>query len=216
MLLKSSTQTSLACSTLLELVISRECLGRLSEKVWPERVEQCRCKVTAARKLTLMERCSGPVGITLPIACAVWTDGGRLQLTDKDDPAPAASDPCPHVPEFLLNFEQVETLTMELAHRAAMPVSETTFDEDAPSLTLDELAEEVGISDLLAAAEKASAEQRRAIRDLPLSPRIKRREVVATLDKATEFGELLFATAGPQGFFQAPRNGFVADGGIWL
>ena len=62
----------------------------------------------------------------------------------------------------------------------------------------------------------AKAASPSSARDLPRSPRIKRREIVATLENAHEFGRLLVARTWELGMFQSERKGFVGDGGNWL
>ena len=143
-LLKSFPQASCAIQKLREIAFGRERLERLTEGLGRERIEQRVLAVAEVAELTLMEKIAGPAGVTPPVACAVMGDGGRLQKTaaqpnsekhwyeskaglcltlgrlqDADDPTAPQTDPCPQVPEFLTNFEQVETLTRELAQRAA-------------------------------------------------------------------------------------------------
>ena len=57
-------------------------------------------------------------------------------IHDANDPTAPTGDRCPQVSEFLTNFEQVETLTREMAQLAAT-CSKTTLE--------DQVAEEVGI-----------------------------------------------------------------------
>ena len=57
----------------------------------------------------------------------------------------------------------------------------------------------------------ANAASSPSARDLPLSPRIKRREIVATLGNAHEFDRLLVARTWELGMFQSERKGFVVD-----
>ncbi len=195
--LKSFPQAALSCEALLDLVVSRERLERLAQRVGGELVEQRRQQVAAARDLTLKERCDGPVGVIPPVACAVTGDGGRAQLAkpregskshwtefkaglllelgshqDANDPSLPDGAPCPEVPGFLLNFERVETLTKEMAQLASSPV--TTLPENSNSKPLEEseTAKTEAISQLLSAAAQATQKQRRTTRDLPLSPRI--------------------------------------------
>jgi hypothetical protein len=244
-LLKSFPQASGAIEKLLEVVFGRERLERLTERIGRERVEQRVQDVQAVQQLTLMDKIHGPAGVTPPVACAVMGDGGRLQktvaqadshkhwyeykaglcltlgnLTDASDPTPPGGDPCPRVPEFLTNFEQVETLTREIAQRAASPSAtapeEAADEHDTAGIELESLHSRSTVRDVLSAATAATTASKRTSRDLPLSPRIKSREVVATLGNAREFGQLLVARAWQLGMFQSARQGFVADGGSWL
>lgn len=244
-LLKSFPQASCAIEKLLEIAFGRERLERLTEGIGRERIEQRMLAVAAVAELTLMQKIDGPAGVIPPVACAVMGDGGRLQkttaqpdsqkhwyeykaglcltlgsLTDADDPTAPLTDPCPVVPDFLVNFEQVETLTREMAQCAASR-SATVPEDDEDGLgevgiELESLTSATIVSDLLAAAVAATVAQQKTARDLPLSPRIKSREVIATLGDAQEFGRQLVARAWQLGMFQAQRQGFVGDGGAWL
>jgi hypothetical protein len=190
-----------------------------------------------------MQKLEGPAGVIPPVASAVMGDGGRLQKTDAqqdsekhwyeykaalcltlgslhdaNDSTPPSGDPCSDVPEFLVNFEQVETLTREIAQRAASPSQTARADEEDEEvgIELESLSSSTTVSELMAVASAVSTAQKRTSRDLPLSPRIKSRDVVATLGNARRFGQLLVARAWKLGMFQSERKGFVADGGTWL
>ena len=228
-LLKSFPQAAGAVKKLLEMEFGRERLERLTERIGTERVEQRQLEVETVAELTLMQKLEGPAGVTPPVACAVMGDGGRLKkmqaqpdslkhwyeykaalflelgsLHDANDPTAPTSDPCPQVPEFLTNFEQVETLTREMAQLAASG-SKTTLenleDEDL-GIDLESLSSSTTVSQLLAAAAAVTTAQKRTSRDLPLSPRLKSRDVVATLDDARCFGRLIVARAWTLGMFQ--------------
>ena len=69
---------------------------------------------------------------------------------------------------------------------------------------------------VLAAGDRAPRDQPASARELPFSPKIQSREVIATTRDAPAFGQLLVARAWRCGLFQAERKGFVADGGSWL
>jgi hypothetical protein len=148
-------------------------------------------------------------------------------LEDADDPTLPPCDPCPEVPSFLLDLAEVETLTREIGRLAAENSSNAPGATDTPLHLLgqpaasdrDQLAtpldggEQLSPAVTLPSAKVASSP---SARDLPLSPRIKRREIVATLGNAHEFGQLLVARTWELGMFQSERKGFVGDGGNWL
>ncbi|MCX7419993.1 MAG: hypothetical protein NT013_10705, partial [Planctomycetia bacterium] len=139
-------------------------------------------------------------------------------LTDANDTTAPRSDPCPEVPLSLLNFEHVETLTREIAQRVASSSRSLPGElrPDETGVLLGELQASTKLDDIVAAAQNVVHEQQRSPRELPFSPKIKSREVVATTGNAHEFGRLLIARAWRAGLFQAKRKGFVADGGSWL
>ena len=148
-------------------------------------------------------------------------------LEDADDPTQPLCDPCPEVPSFLLDLAEVETLTREIGRLAAESSSHAAGATDTPLHLLgpteasdeDLLATPLDCGERLSPAvtlPSANAASSASARDLPLSPRIKRREIVGTLGNAHEFGRLLVARTWELGMFQSERKGFVGDGGNWL
>jgi len=103
----------------------------------------------------------------------------------------------------------VETLTREIGQKAAN-VPEAS---DGDSIDLNEI-------ETLPALERVVAESttNRALssRELPLSPTIQSREVVATTGRSTAFGSALVSTAWSQGLFQAKWKAYVGDGQNWI
>ncbi|MEI6540334.1 MAG: hypothetical protein WCO86_12550 [Planctomycetota bacterium] len=94
-----------------------------------------------------MGKLAGPKNVRSPVSAAVMADGGRYQRCEqnesedgdrrthwfedkaglclelggrRDDVAASsdAVDPCPQVPGFLMNIEQIETLTREIGQKA--------------------------------------------------------------------------------------------------
>ena len=242
-LLKSFPQAASAVDRLLGMAIGRMRFERVTERLGGERVAERDRDAEQVAQLRLMDKIAGPVGVTPPVVGAVMGDGGRFQqnvaqpvsgkhwyeykaglcltlgsLLDANDTTAPRGDPCPQVPLSLLNFEHVETLTREIAQRAASS-SRSLPDELRPEETgvlLEELRAQTPLDDIVAAADKVVREEQRSPRELPFSPKIKSREVVATTGNAHEFGRLLIARAWRSGLFQAERKGFVADGGSWL
>lgn len=242
-LLKSFPQAASAVDRLLGLTIGRMRFERVTERLGGERVAERDRDAEQVAQLRLMDKVAGPVGVTPPVVGAVMGDGGRFQqnvaqpdsgkhwyeykaglcltlgsLHDANDTTAPRGDPCPEVPLSLRNFEHVETLTREIAQRAASS-SRSLPDELRPEeagVLLEELRAQTKLDDIVRAADKVVREQQRSPRELPFSPKIKNREVVATTGNAQEFGRLLVARAWRLGLFQAQRKGFVADGGSWL
>lgn len=237
-LLKSFPQGSIAAKQLIEISIGRKRLERLTERIGAERLQARELETVAAENMRLMPKIDGPPGVTPPVVCAVMGDGGRFQKVDQhpdskthwfeykaaiclelgnlrkaDDPSLPEGDPCPEVPSFLLNFEQVETLTREIGQKSASPPE--TDDDDDPTVG-DGTNEPHDLEAILAAAKACSQHESRSSRDLPLSPRVKHRDVVATLGDCNELSRLLVARAWNLGMFQAERKAFIGDGGAWL
>lgn len=230
MLLKSFPQGALATQKLLEFVIGRKRLERLTERIGGERVQVRDQEVKSVEQLTLMDKLHGPDGVIPPMACAVMADGGRVQRHDRhpdskthwyeykaglclelgsrtnpDDPTPPDRDPCPQVPAFLLNFEQIETLTREINQSAA--ATPEPAEAEGGTITLDELDSGTPLTELL--AQVAAAPQKpNSARELPWSPRVRSRDVVATCGDCREFGRMLVTRAWQLGLFQAERKAF--------
>ena len=236
-LLKSFPQGATAIEKLIDMVLGRKRLERLTERIGTERIQERDQERDEVEQLTLMQKIAGPAGVTPPVACAVMADGGRVQrtecqpdskthwveykaglclelgnLTDAQDPTPPDGDPCPQVPPFLMNFEQVETLTREIGQQAA-GVDEPDSAETATG-TVD--LDVSNIEELITLAKVEPQAKARSKRELPLSPRVKRRDVVATLGDIKEFSRLLVARVWKLGLFQAKRKAFVGDGGTWI
>ncbi len=242
-LLKSFPQAASAVDRLLGLTIGRMRFERVTERLGAERVAERDRDAEQVTQLRLMDKIAGSAGVTPPVVGAIMADGGRFQqnvaqpdsgkhwyeykaglcltlgtLHDANDTTAPSGDPCPQVPLSLLNFEHVETLTREIAQRVAS-TSRSLPDElrpDEKGVLLEELRASTGLGEIVRAAENVVREEQRSARELPFSPKIKSREVVATTGNAHEFGRLLVARAWLLGLFQAARKGFVADGGSWL
>jgi hypothetical protein len=233
-LLKSFPQGETAVGKLLDLAIGRKRLERLTERIGAERVLEREQEVQRAAQLTLMDKIRGPVDVSPPVVCAVMADGGRLQGTadnpdskthwyeykaglclelgnrlSPDDTSLPIGDPCPQVPAFLLDLGAMETLTREIHYRAAaVPETPPAAIELENITTLRELDNLLG--QLSAPVTQAAA------RELPWSPRVRRRDVVATCGDCRKLGRLLVSRAWHLGYFQAQRKAFVGDGSSWI
>ena len=135
---------------------------------------------------------------------------GRADGLEAGEDAP---DPLPEVPTFLLNLEQMETLTREVGRKAA-DVPEPDEELCNESIDLEELSGLEQLEELVSKAdsprEDASEKKR------PWSPKVRSRDVVATCQNSDAFGEQLAARAWHLGLFQAKFKAFVGDGGSWL
>lgn len=241
-LLQSFPDGEKAIDKLLELTLGRKRIERLTERIGAERVAERNAEVERFERLTLMEKVTGPDGVTFPDAVAVMADGGRFQKTAQNDDGkshwheykagfcasldgraddvPAgehAPDPLPEVPTFLLNLEQVETLTREIGRKAAdVPASAEEVDAflEDDRIGLDDVSGLKQLEELVVAADKPREEI--SPKKLPLSPKVRKRDVVATSGNSDAFGVQLAARAWSLGLFQAQRKAFVGDGGSWL
>lgn len=240
-LLKSFPQGEQAIGKLLEIILSRKRIERITERIGAERLIEADQEIAAFESLKLMEKVEGPKDVTPPVSCAVMADGGRHQRTQRNaecdkkshwyeykaglclelkgrrDGIAAGSDapdPCPDVPSFLLNLEQVETLTREIGQKAAsMP--ETDQSPEA-GIELEAVSNLETLEGLVAAATVGQSLESDSSRELPLSPEVTRRDVVATLESSDRFGLKLAARAWQLGMFQAQFKAFVGDGSSWI
>ncbi len=146
-------------------------------------------------------------------------------LEGRPDGVPAgedAPDPLPEVPKFLLNLQHVETLTREIGKKAAdvsEPEEETSSDVAADDrISLDDLSGLEQLQELVASAASPHGAQSSSKKsEKPrLSPKVRRRDVVATSKNSDAFGAQLAARAWSLGLFQSERKAYVGDGGSWL
>lgn len=265
-LLKSFRQGDVAIEKLLDISLGHKRLERITERIGAERLVEADQEVAAFEALTLMEKLAGPKNVRSPVSAAVMADGGRYQRCEKnesedgdrrthwfedkaglclelggrrDDVAASsdAVDPCPQVPGFLMNVEQIETLTREIGQKAT---EKTTLSEadassinalhaantDTPVDTNDDgqinLHDAQTLSDLeriVVAAQQSSSHRQAAadsVDDLPMSPKVITRDVVATLENSRHLGLKLAAHAWSLGLFQATFKAFVGDGSSWI
>ena len=210
-LLKSFRQGDVAIEKLLDISLGHKRLERITERIGAERLVEADQEVAAFQALTLMEKLAGPKNVRSPASAAVMVDGGRYQRCEKnesedgdrrthwfedkaglclelggrrDDVAASsdAVDPCPQVPGFLMNIEQIETLTREIGQKATekTALSEAdassinalhTANTDTPIDTTDDgqvnLDDAQTLSDLerIVAAAQQSSSRRQAAAD---------------------------------------------------
>ncbi len=264
-LLKSFRQGDVAIEKLLDISLGHKRLERITERIGAERLVEADQEMAAFQALTLMEKLAGPKNVRSPVSAAVMVDGGRYQRCEKNEsedgdrrthwfedkaglclelggrrddvPAsPDAIDPCPQVPGFLMNMEQIETLTREIGQKATEKTVLSEADAssinalhvaniDTPIDTTDDgqinLDDAQTLSDLeriVAAAQQSSRRPAAAdsVDDLPMSPKVITRDVVATLENSRHLGLKLAAHAWSLGLFQATFKSFVGDGSSWI
>lgn len=244
-LLNSFAACETAVGKLLELSLGRKRIERLTERIGGECVHVRNAEVVHFEQLALEEKLAGPAGVLAPEAATVMLDGGRLQKRSKnanskthwfeykagfcgelgervdgEQAGENATDPLPDVPQFLLNLEQVETLTREIGHKAAgvpEPNADVVDDEarcvpDA-GINLEDITSLEQLEERVAEAEQAEEQSQK---QQPLSPEVTCRDVVASGENSDAFGVQLAARAWSLGLFQATRKAVVGDGGNWL
>ena len=240
-LLRSFPQGETAVKKLLEMILGRKRIERLTERIGAERVEERASEISAYRKLTLTEKVAGPQGVKAPRAACVMPDGGRYQNTTQNaeskthwhefkagfcaelagradgiEAGEDAPDPLPEVPKFLLNLEQMETLTREVGRKAAdVPeTNEEALDLADERIDLEEISNLEQLEEIVSQAESPREEP--SAKKLPWSPKVQSRDVVATRQNSDAFGDQLAARAWHLGLFLATFKAFVGDGGSWL
>lgn len=239
-LLRSFPQGETAVKKLLELILGRKRIERLTERIGAERVEERESEVEAYRELTLVEKVTGPQGVEAPRTACVMLDGGRLQMTTQNaeskthwyefkagfcaalegradgvEAGEDAPDPLPEVPKFLLNLEQMETLTREVGRKAAdIPEADLEAVVDEEPIDLEEISSLEQLEEMVSCADSPREES--SAKKLPWSPKVQSRDVVATRQNSDAFGDQLAARAWHLGLFGAKFKAFVGDGGSWL
>lgn len=264
-LLKSFRQGDVAIKKLLDISLGHKRLERITERIGAERLVEADQELKAFQSLTLMKKLAGPKNVRSPVSAAVMVDGGRYQRCEKNesedgdrrthwfedkaglclelggrrDDVPAsrdAIDPCPQVPGFLMNIEQIETLTREIGQKAtekavlseadgssinALHVANTDTPIDTTDdgqINLDDAETLSDLERIVAAVQQSSRRQAAAdsVDDLPMSPKVITRDVVATLENSRHLGAKLAAHAWSLGLFKAKFKAFVGDGSSWI
>jgi hypothetical protein len=205
----SFEQASAFLNKLADCSISAQRVHRLATRIGEERHAQCAAQTAAFEALSLPERQQSPTGHAPQVVCAE-SDGGRIQLFDRDAPAGTyddghwretkvgvlhtmasevhAQDPCPQLPETFCDPERVGQLAREIKGiAAASPVGkETAVDREEPD---------------------KRTRGKRVGQPEPLA-----KSVVATCGNIDAFASRFAAAAYARGFMAAERKAFVADG----
>ena len=149
---------------------------------------------------------------------------------DGIEPGPDAPDPCPEPPECLLDVGFGARIAKEIGRKHAAK-DEATASAAARKEAADDGVNGAGvdldsvksIEELEACVAEASAQQDRERRGksskkeaASLSPKVARREVVATFEKGHRVGQLLAARAWQRGLFTAKFKALVGDGSGWI
>ena len=230
-MLRSFPQAEQAAKTLLELPLASKRIERITERIGAERVAERDAQVAEWESLPLVTKLAAPVGVNAPSAVAVSCDGGRLQrcdvCADSDkhwreykagtlmelETEAHACDPCPEIPAVFLQADRMERLTRAIGQVAARTTQTEPLVASSPLAgeAVAELAETAPLDRPASAA--ASSEPPVGSRYEP--PRVRHRDVCATLGNSAAFGHELAALAWTLGFAAARLKAFVADGLPW-
>lgn len=188
-------------AALAEVTVSRQRVGRWTQRIGDECVAQAEALAEAYQALGLPERRKSPRGQVPQVAC-VMMDGGRIQVRERRAENRAASgywkeslvgcclsmtsaerpqDPCPVIPQTFVDPERMHELSREIkgvsasAADTAAPPDEFPLDRDG-------------------------------------RPQVLVKSLVATRHGPNVLGPRLVAEAHARGFHAARRKAFVADG----
>ena len=197
----SFVQATRDLEALAETKVSRERVQRWTKRLAAERVEQARQQAEAYQASPLPARRESPTGQAPQVAC-VMTDGGRIQVRDRQAPSDDAKgywkeslvgcclsmtsqehaeDPCPTIPKTFVDPQRMGDLSREIKGFAGDRGEGDPTPVNAPEDRIDR-------------------------------PEVLVKSVVATRSGVDAFGEHLIAEAHARGFNAAPRKAFVADG----
>ena len=230
--LRSFPQAEQAAKTLLELPLTSKRIERITQRIGSERVAERDAEVAEWESLPLVTKLAAPAGVKAPAAVAVSCDGGRLQRCDVSadsdkhwreykagtlmelDTEQHACDPCPQIPAVFLEADRMERLTREIGQVAARTPQTEPPTSSPVALSGEAVAElaETAPQDTPASVA-ASSGPPGGPRYEP--PRVRHRDVCATLGNSAAFGHELAALAWTLGFAAARLKAFVADGLPW-
>jgi hypothetical protein len=200
---------------LADLPLTTKAVERLTRRIGAERVAERTADVAAFTALPLVDKFAAPADVTPPAVAVVMVDGGRLQIRDnpgepgrpetaertghwREDKVgllltmqstPQDHDPCPILPPSFLDATRIPRLV-----RALKPLAAANEESAA-----DSLAPEIGSAAL---AEESTYQP----------PGVVQRQVLASRDDWSAFGDMVACAARTAGFQGAARRAFVADG----
>lgn len=225
----------------LEIDLTIKQIERVTERIGAAAAARRDVLVASWDALPLVQKQAAPAGVTAPDVAAVSTDGGRLQLTDREEGSGThwredkaavlmamtspthEEDPCPEIPAGFLDAAWAGQITREIGKCAAAEprrnrVSEPSSEEPAPRM--DEFRVASGLAEPSAEASpptipaEGPSPDAAAPRREP--PKLVRKQVVATLENSRSFSPQVAAAAWALGFFGAKRKAYVGDGQNWV
>jgi len=210
---------------LAELDVGAKQVERLCRRIGAERCAERDESVRVYQHKPLVERKRAPEGVPAPAVVAVSVDGGRLQIWERTEQAAvacplspsettdepeskgshwredkigllmtlqsevSASDPCPEIPETFVDPTRILKLARELKKQPAL-----------------------GEDSVRDSGEPETAQE--ALQDHPkwAPPEVLEKRMLGSRCPWPEFGPKLAQAAWSAGFYEAPRQAFVADG----
>ena len=220
---------------LADLSVSAKHVERLTDRIGEERVAQRDAEVAAFVELPLVKKFAVPAGAAAPAAVAVMCDGGRIQILDRragDSPTTpeAASratageddfdDEPPSVKGRSKHWREDEiAILLELGSEASAEDPRPELPEAfADPLRIIRLVKGLGkgVKEGQEAAEEPAGGQELAD---PLGqgatyepPEVLSRKVLASRAAWPDFAPMVASAAREEGFQEARRKAFVADG----
>lgn len=232
---RSFAQGSDALAKLADLPIPEKQVERVTERIGHERVAERAAAVAAFQALPLAEKFRVPAGVTPPALAVLMTDGGRMQILDRQPPpaAPPPTDPRPAAVGPAEEVWEEDGTNRSAGHwredkvglllTMDSPVSAHDPCPAIPAAFVDPLR----IPKLVRELKKAVPETADAVADSDepeavdealeaeatyQPPAVQQRKVVATRRAWPAFAPLVAATAWAWGFMGAARQAFVGDG----
>jgi hypothetical protein len=221
---------------LADLPTPEKQVERVSERIGAERVAERQAAVTAYQALPLAERFTVPAGVTPPDVAVVMTDGGRLQILDRQPPpsdppagpAPVGDPPTP-LPAGEEGWEEDEGAGRPAGHwredkvgllvTMRSDVSDVDPCPEIPAAFVDPSRIPKLVRELKKVAKETAADGDEPVAPPPpptptgyQPPAVQRRRVVATRCAWPAFAPLVAAAAWGWGFQGAARRAFVGDG----
>jgi hypothetical protein len=212
--LRSFQQAALAVGVLTSVKISGRYINTLTAQVGAE-LAQARDEKTVRQRRRQLQ----PEVQDVPAVVAVEVDGGRLgtrqpgcgpgvhAAANKEDKIAgfvtldsvvAEADPLPEPPPSFVQPRRVARLVRQMQGQAAQALPEP---QGAAVEPVDAVAEPVST-----AGEPAAR---------PAGPRKVARTCIASMAQSRAFGPMMAAEAQSQGFYQAQRQAFLADGSAY-
>jgi hypothetical protein len=202
---------------------------RLTKRIGLERVAERDEAVAAYQALPLVQRKAAPKGVTPPDVAVVGTDGGRIQILDRRQPATAAAEPAPPpVPSQAADGEHRGKhwredkvgllMAMTSAASAADPCPDIPEGFLEPA-RMGKLARQIrkGVpvtEEPVGDATDAVAEEQ-TLASTPAvwePPAVQAKRLLGSRQSWEVFGPLVAAAAWAMGLFGAERRAFIGDG----
>jgi len=231
---RSFRQAREVLAKLADLPIPEKQVERVTERIGHERVAERQAAVAAFQALPLAEKFRVPAGVTPPALAVIMTDGGRMQILDRQPPAaPPPADPPPSAIAPAADVWEEEGANGPAGHWREDKVG-LLLTMDSPVSAYDpcpvipaSFVDPLRIPKLVRELKKAVPEAADAVADSDdpeaveealqteatyQPPAVQQRQVVATRQAWPAFAPLVAATAWALGFQGAPRKAFVGDG----